>query len=71
MKKMSLALINIYQAVISVAIKNLLGINRSCRFYPTCSDYAKQSISQKGLFQGGYLSVVRILKCQPFYNGQA
>jgi hypothetical protein len=68
MKKAVLILINIYQTVISVTVKNLLGIQRSCRFSPTCSEYAKLTISEKGLFKGGYLSIVRLLKCQPFYN---
>ncbi len=70
MKKIALFLINVYQSAISVSIKNLLGVQRSCRFYPTCSDYAKLTISEKGLLKGGYLSIVRLLKCQPFYNEQ-
>jgi len=69
MKKIALVLINIYQAVISTALKNLLGISRFCRFSPTCSEYAKLSISNKGVLKGSYLSMVRALKCQPFYKG--
>ncbi|HUD04836.1 MAG TPA: membrane protein insertion efficiency factor YidD [Patescibacteria group bacterium] len=70
MKKIALFLINIYQALISTTLKNLLGVNRSCRFHPTCSDYAKLTISEKGLLKGSYLSMIRLLKCQPFYNGK-
>jgi hypothetical protein len=69
MKKTAVTIINIYQAVISTTLKNLLGINKFCRFSTTCSEYAKQSILQKGIVKGSYLSVVRVLKCQPFYKG--
>ena len=40
-----------------------------CRFYPTCSEYTKQSLQQHGVFKGLYLSVARILRCQPFSKG--
>ncbi|MCK5782893.1 MAG: membrane protein insertion efficiency factor YidD [Desulfobacterales bacterium] len=42
---------------------------RSCRFYPTCSNYARESILTLGLFRGGYLAVKRILKCHPYHSG--
>ena len=38
----------------------------SCRYNPTCSDYAVQAIQKYGPFKGGYLSVKRILKCHPW-----
>ena len=69
MKKIAVVIINIYQAIISTALKNLLGIRRSCRFDQTCSEYAKQAILQKGILKGSCLSVARVLKCQPFYKG--
>jgi putative membrane protein insertion efficiency factor len=69
MKKIASTLINIYQAIISTTLKNLLGARSFCRFSPTCSEYAKQSILQKGVLKGSYLSAIRILKCQPFYKG--
>ena len=42
---------------------------RSCRFYPTCSEYAEQAFSKYGIVKGGYLSIKRILKCHPFHPG--
>jgi hypothetical protein len=69
MKKISLFLITIYQKTIAVALFSL-GLKGDCRFSPTCSEYAKLTISEKGLFKGGYLSIIRLLKCQPFYNGK-
>ena len=38
----------------------------SCRFTPTCSEYAKQSIISFGVLKGSYLTVLRLLKCHPF-----
>lgn len=46
-----------------------LAINRVCRFYPTCSDYARESIEKFGLKKGGALSVKRILRCHQFTAG--
>jgi hypothetical protein len=39
---------------------------RSCRFLPTCSDYAAQALIQHGPFRGGVLAVRRLCRCQPF-----
>ena len=41
----------------------------TCRFYPTCSGYAQQSIERYGALKGGYLAIRRILKCHPWYKG--
>ena len=41
----------------------------SCRHYPTCSQYAVKALEKYGVFKGSYLSVVRILKCNPFIKG--
>ena len=41
----------------------------SCRFYPTCSQYAFEAIEKYGALKGGYLAVRRILRCHPFYKG--
>ncbi len=38
----------------------------SCRYLPTCSDYAMQAIKKKGLFVGGYLALKRICRCHPW-----
>lgn len=68
MKTVFILLLNFYQKIISPFLKQALGFNNSCRFYPTCSDYAKNAISEKGIIVGIYTSLLRILKCQPFYN---
>jgi len=41
----------------------------SCRFYPTCSQYAMDAINKYGLIKGSYLSIKRILRCHPFNKG--
>ncbi|NLY44290.1 MAG: membrane protein insertion efficiency factor YidD [Clostridiaceae bacterium] len=41
----------------------------SCRFYPTCSQYALDAIRKYGSFKGGYLTIKRILRCHPFNPG--
>ena len=40
----------------------------SCRFTPSCSQYAIESIEEFGIFKGSYLAVVRLSKCHPWHN---
>jgi putative membrane protein insertion efficiency factor len=68
MKKTAITLIDIYQNFLSSTIHQLTGSPLACRFGVTCSEYAKQSIKEKGVLKGTYMSFLRILKCQPFYN---
>ena len=46
------------------AISPLLG--PSCRFTPTCSQYAVEALKKHGPFKGLYLAVWRILRCNPW-----
>ena len=55
-----LLLIRIYQSLISP----LLGA--SCRFTPTCSQYAKEALKKHGLFKGLYLTLNRLSSCHPW-----
>lgn len=41
----------------------------SCRFYPTCSEYAAEAVGKYGVLKGAVLSVKRILRCHPFHPG--
>jgi len=41
----------------------------SCRFTPTCSNYAVEALERFGIFKGLLLSVWRILRCNPFNKG--
>ena len=38
----------------------------SCRFLPTCSDYAEEALKKYGTLKGGLLAVKRIGKCHPW-----
>jgi len=63
MRQFFLFLIKFYQK----AISPLLGPR--CRFYPTCSEYARQAITKYGALQGGILTVKRLSKCHPWHEG--
>ena len=41
----------------------------TCRFSPTCSQYAVEALTEHGLIRGGWLAVVRLLKCGPWHRG--
>ncbi|ABN53570.1 MAG TPA: membrane protein insertion efficiency factor YidD [Hungateiclostridium thermocellum] len=41
----------------------------SCRFYPTCSQYAIDAVGRYGVIKGGFMALKRILKCHPFHPG--
>nr|WP_092074533.1 membrane protein insertion efficiency factor YidD [Dendrosporobacter quercicolus]NSL49074.1 membrane protein insertion efficiency factor YidD [Dendrosporobacter quercicolus DSM 1736]SDN00630.1 hypothetical protein SAMN04488502_11056 [Dendrosporobacter quercicolus] len=41
----------------------------SCRFVPTCSEYALLAIEKYGVWRGLYLAIRRILRCHPFHPG--
>lgn len=60
MKRVLLALIRIYQKCISPYTPP------TCRFIPTCSQYAYEAITKYGAFKGGYLALRRLLRCHPF-----
>lgn len=57
------ALIRLYQ----YAISPMLG--RSCRFEPSCSEYAVEALKRHGLFKGFWLAVRRIGRCHPWHPG--
>ena len=41
----------------------------TCRFTPTCSQYAVDALSEYGLLRGGWLATLRLLKCGPWHSG--
>lgn len=53
-------LIKIYRYTLSP----LIGFE--CRHLPTCSDYADQALDRYGLWAGGWMTLARLLRCQPF-----
>lgn len=63
LKGMLLTLIRIYQSTLS------LSLGPCCRFYPSCSAYALESIERFGIKWGIWLSFKRLLRCHPFNPG--
>ena len=49
------------------AIRPLLGAN--CRFYPSCSDYAREAIDRHGAAKGCWLAMRRLARCHPYHPG--
>jgi len=41
----------------------------TCRFYPSCSQYALDALNKYGLWKGSFLALARILRCHPFHPG--
>ena len=55
-----LALIAFYRTCISPLLPP------ACRYTPTCSQYAKEAITKYGAFKGGWLALIRLLRCNPW-----
>jgi hypothetical protein len=56
-------LIRLYQILISPLFPS------ACRFYPTCSEYAREAVLTYGMFKGSFLAIKRLLRCRPFGPG--
>jgi len=56
----AMLLLRLYQAVLSPLLPP------ACRFNPTCSEYAYQSIARFGLRRGACLGARRLLRCHPW-----
>ncbi|MCR5451709.1 MAG: membrane protein insertion efficiency factor YidD [Lachnospiraceae bacterium] len=65
MKKILIALINIYKKYISPYK------GTKCPYFPSCSDYALEALERYGSVKGSFLAVWRILRCNPFSKGGA
>ena len=62
-RRLTIAPLRLYQAVISPAL------GPRCRFYPSCSEYAVQAIMRFGILRGLVLAAWRLLRCNPFSHG--
>jgi putative membrane protein insertion efficiency factor len=63
MKSATLALLRFYKRWISPSFPP------SCRFVPTCSEYAMEAVERYGALRGGLMSAGRLLRCHPFAQG--
>jgi uncharacterized protein len=63
MTRLLVALLGVYKRRLSPLLP------RSCRFTPTCSEYARLALLKHGPARGSLLAAGRILRCQPFHPG--
>jgi putative membrane protein insertion efficiency factor len=63
MRSLLIALIRVYQIVLSPLLGN------HCRFYPNCSQYAREAIESHGVARGVGLAIRRVLRCHPWHPG--
>lgn len=61
--RVAAGLIRVYQRGVSPLLP------ASCRYWPSCSEYARQAIIQRGLILGGVAAGRRLLRCQPLFPG--
>jgi len=63
MKTLLIAAVRAYQ----YALRPMMGAN--CRFYPSCSDYAREAIERHGALNGSWLATRRLCRCHPYHPG--
>ena len=66
-----LFIIRIYQKTLSFdhGLMKFYYPDGYCRFHPTCSEYGYVAIERHGVVKGGWLTVKRIARCNPFNKG--
>lgn len=62
-KTLLLGLLRVYRVGISPLFPP------TCRFQPTCSQYAIEAIARFGPWRGGWLTLARVCRCHPFHPG--
>jgi uncharacterized protein len=63
MKRILALLVRLYQILVSPMLPP------SCRFVPTCSEYAREALLKHGTVRGTGLAIKRIARCHPFHPG--
>jgi putative membrane protein insertion efficiency factor len=63
MKSLFVAVLDIYRAAVRPFMPP------ACRFYPSCGDYARESINTHGVLSGARLTALRLMRCHPFHPG--
>jgi uncharacterized protein len=63
MKSLALRLLRFYKRWISPVLPP------SCRYVPTCSEYAMEAVERYGAWSGGFMAVWRLLRCHPLAKG--
>jgi len=63
MRWLALAPLRVYQKLISPMLP------ATCRYYPSCSNYAVQAIERHGVLKGTWLGIKRLARCHPWAAG--
>jgi putative membrane protein insertion efficiency factor len=63
MKSLLLALLRVYRYLLSP------WIGGSCRYWPTCSEYAREAVELHGAGRGSYMALARLARCHPYGAG--
>jgi putative membrane protein insertion efficiency factor len=63
MKRLLISVVRFYQKAISPHLPT------SCRYHPTCSQYALTALTRFGALRGSWMAIKRILRCNPFSRG--
>ena len=63
MKSLAAAGLRLYKGIISPVLP------ASCRYVPSCSEYAAEAVARHGFCRGAILAIWRILRCNPFVRG--
>jgi putative membrane protein insertion efficiency factor len=63
MRTILISLLKFYKATVSPWLPP------SCRFVPTCSEYACEAIERHGALRGSAMGLRRLLRCHPFHSG--
>ena len=62
-KSVLIALLRLYKVCVSPLLPP------SCRFVPTCSEYAMEAVERYGAMRGSWKGIRRLLRCHPFHPG--
>jgi uncharacterized protein len=63
MKTLALRMLRTYKRWVSPLLPP------SCRYVPTCSEYAIEAVERYGVLRGSWMAVARVLRCHPFVRG--
>jgi putative membrane protein insertion efficiency factor len=60
---LALGVLRLYKLILSPLFAG------SCRFYPSCADYAAEAVERHGVGPGSWLAARRLIRCHPFCDG--
>lgn len=71
LRKIAVSVIKLYQKTLSFDHGPLKSIYPQgfCRFYPSCSQYGVEAVEKYGIIKGGFKTIWRIIRCNPWNKG--